>query len=293
MSNFKLIWKDLLKTRKLPSAFTGIKTLDYQEFKLLKDKFDFKKSQDLVESLLDGKLLLVKNAFDEKLVKSIKKKVINFWKTNPDSFHEMRENCPDYHRIITPEIAKNYSVGAVRHTTYFFPWNNDPCKFNKTIYERWRYSKNLAGLDFNEYEKNTPKDGSVDRIQIVCYPPRYGGVEKHVDTASNCNLAISCYLSSKKNKDFKTGGFYCLDANQNQIDIEDHIDEGDMSLYCPTLEHGVNPIDADTDITNYDWNSGIGRWWMGLFTNDSNQKKYRSTSKSLEKFHSEKIQNIR
>ena len=31
----------------------------------------------------------------------------------------MLEGCPDYHRIITPEIAKNYSVGAVRHTTYF------------------------------------------------------------------------------------------------------------------------------------------------------------------------------
>ena len=37
MSNFKLIWKDLLKTRKLPSAFTGIKTLDYQVVKLLND----------------------------------------------------------------------------------------------------------------------------------------------------------------------------------------------------------------------------------------------------------------
>ena len=58
--------------------------------------------------------------------------------------------------------------------------------------------KFIAGLKENEYEKNTPKDGSVDRIQIVCYPPKYGGVETHTDTSSNCNLAISCYLSSKK-----------------------------------------------------------------------------------------------
>ena len=31
-------------------------------------------------------------------------------------------------------------------------------------------------------------------------------------------------------------------------------------------------------IKNYDCNSGIGRWWMGLFTNDSNMKKKRRTS---------------
>ena len=33
-------------------------------------------------------------------------------------------------------------------------------------------------------------------------------------------------------------------------------------------------------------NLGFGRWWMGLFTNDSNMKKKRRTSESLEKYHS-------
>ena len=50
---------------------------------------------------------------------SLMLKKINFLKNNPNTFHKMLEGCPDYHRIITPEIAKNYSVGAVRHTTYF------------------------------------------------------------------------------------------------------------------------------------------------------------------------------
>ena len=59
-----------------------------------------------------------------------------------------------------------------------------------------------------------------------------------------------------------------------------------MSLFCPTIEHGVFPIDQTSNIKNYDWNSGIGRWWMGLFTNDSNMKKKRRTSESLEKYHS-------
>ena len=95
-------------------------------------------------------------------------------------------------------------------------------------------------------------------------------------------------MSSKKNKDFKTGGFYCLDKNKVKIDIENFIDEGDISLFCPTIEHGVDSIDYNSENNNYDWNSGVGRWWMGLFTNDSNEKKHRKTSSSLEKFNSEK-----
>ena len=233
--------------------------------------------------------MIIKKAFSEDFVQEIKSKVKKFWLENPDAYHEMREDCPDYHRIITPEKAKNYAVGAVRHTTYFFPWNNDPCKFNERIYERWRYSKYIAGLNFREYENNTPRDGSIDRIQIVCYPPKYGGVEKHVDTTSNSLIAISCHFSSRNSSEFSTGGFYCLGNDNEKIDIEKYISLGDMSLFCPTIEHGVHPIDLESPAKKYDWNSGIGRWWMGLFTNDSNMKKKRKTSQSLEKYHSERF----
>ncbi len=290
MNRFNNIWNKFLKKKKMPQYYTGLRQISYEEFQLFKSNFNLEKAENLIEDILSGKLLLVKGVFKKEFVQFIKKEIIKFWKNNPNTFHEMREGCPDYHRIITPEIAKNYSVGAVRHTTYFFPWNNDPCGFNKEIYERWRLSKFVAGLNEDEFENNTPKDGSVDRIQIVCYPPKFGGVETHTDTSSNCNLAISCYLSSKKNKDFKSGGFYCLDQKKDKVDIEQFIDEGDISLFCPTIEHGVEPIDQEYQNTDYDWNSGVGRWWMGLFTNDSNEKKHRKTSKSLEQFHSKSIQ---
>ena len=285
-SKYKKIWDNLLAEKKLPNRCSGVIEISYEEFKSLSDKFDQEKATQFIKNFIDGKLVLVKKAFSENFVNEIKTKVKKYWIENLEAFHEMREGCPDFHRIITPEKAKNYSVGAVRHTTYFFPWNSDPCDFNERIYERWRYSKYVAGLNFKEYENNTPKDGSIDRIQIVCYPPKYGGVETHVDTISNNLLAISCYLSSRENKNFSTGGFYCLGKNNENIDIENYIDEGDMSLFCPTIEHGVFPIDQASNIKNYDWNSGIGRWWMGLFTNDSNMKKKRRTSESLEKYHS-------
>lgn len=73
---------------------------------------------------------------------------------------------------------------------------------------------------------------------------------------------------------------------EKKIDIELAIERGDMSLYCPTIEHGVDKIDKHLFLKNpekYEWNSGIGRWWMGLFTNDFNEKKNRKTSTSLER----------
>ena len=288
-SKYKIIWDDLLQVKKLPSRCSGVIEISYDEFKFLSDKFNHDTATKFVSHFLDGKVLIIKKAFSEDFVQEIKSKVKKFWLDNPDAYHEMREDCPDYHRIITPEKAKNYAVGAVRHTTYFFPWNNDPCKFNERIYERWRYSKYIAGLNFREYENNTPKDGSIDRIQIVCYPPKYGGVEKHVDTTSNSLIAISCHFSSRNSSEFSTGGFYCLGNDNEKIDIEKYISLGDMSLFCPTIEHGVHPIDLESPAKKYDWNSGIGRWWMGLFTNDSNMKKKRKTSQSLEKYHSERF----
>jgi hypothetical protein len=293
VSKYKKIWDDLLKVKKLPNRCSGVIEISYKKFKSLSDKFNDDTAKEFVSNFLDGKVIIVKKAFPEKFVREIKSKVKKYWIENPETFHEMREDCPDFHRIITPEKAKNYAVGAVRHTTYFFPWNNDPCKFNERIYERWRYSKYISGLNFREFEKNTPKNGSIDRIQIVCYPPRFGGVETHVDTTSNSLLAISCYLSSKKNKNFSTGGFYCLGDNNKNIDIEKYISLGDMSLFCPTIEHGVSRIDKDHPKKKYNWNSGIGRWWMGLFTNDSNMKKKRKTSKSLEKYHSERVGKVK
>ena len=66
----------------------------------------------------------------------------------------MIEGCPDYHRVITPEAAKSYSVGAVRHTTYFFKWNNDPCNFN----EKKTFEKKAVLGDRGD---QTPRSGAL------------------------------------------------------------------------------------------------------------------------------------
>jgi len=208
------------------------------------------------------------------------------------TINKINEGCPDFHRIITPQRATNYSCGAVKHATYFFRWNNDPYGFKKIIFERWKYIKYISGLNYNKYVNNTPKDGPVDRLQISCYPKKLGGLEKHIDPSHNCLLIGSCYLSSIKNNDFSTGGFYCVDNNNENIYFEDKIDRGDLGLFIPTIQHGVSQIDRESEQTNYDWDSGIGRWWIGLYTTDSDTVKNRITIKPLERPHSEIVSNL-
>ena len=285
-SIYREIWKSELKKKGYPVRYKGLIKLQYEDLKKLKDQNNIDDGIKIITKLANG--YVSANMLSLKNLSLMLKKIKLFWKNNPNTFHKMLEGCPDYHRIITPEIAKNYSVGAVRHTTYFFKWNKDPCNILEPIYERWRYSKYLAGLDF-QFENNTPKDGIIDRVQIVCYPPRYGGVEVHRDTIGNNPLAISCYLSSLKSKDFKSGGFYCVDKKNKKINLKSHINTGDISLYCASIDHGVDSVDQDSDYRDYDWYSGEGRWWMGLFTNDSNVKKNRNTSVSLDTYHAEKF----
>ena len=174
VSKYKKIWDDLLKVKKLPNRCSGVIEISYKKFKSLSDKFNDDNAKEFVSNFLDGKVIIVKKAFPVKFVREIKSKVKKYWIENPETFHEMREDCPDFHRIITPEKAKNYAVGAVRHTTYFFPWNKDNLNLYEVIYKRWRTLKYLSGFYENAWEQNTPKDGIVDRIQIVKYPPNSG-----------------------------------------------------------------------------------------------------------------------
>jgi len=286
MNFYKKIWDTKLNQQGWPSTYKGLTKIDFINFKkeLDNDNKDFAKK--IINDLIDGKVILIKSAFSEDFVSNLKKNVKEFWKNNSDKFYKMIEGVPDHRRIITPERAKNYSIGAVYDSTYFFPWNNDPCKINSQVFNRWGYIKKICGLNFDEFQKNTPKDLKVDRIQVAVYPPGAGQLETHTDPYHNQPVAISSYLSSIKSGDFSSGGFYCVDEDGNQINLENEIDVGDIGILCATVKHGVTAIDFDKssrDLKNHDWNKGIGRWFLGMYTNDSDEAKNRVTSVSTKK----------
>ena len=269
------LWRQLEKVEERPKYFRNILCVDFLDFRqrIVAQDDDF--VQEIVHSLYHGDFYIIKKAFSKEYMEVLKKKTYKYWTSNPQGFHKMKENCPDFHRWIDDEIAENYSIRAVKHSAYFFPWNDDPLDIFEDVWKRWRPLKFLGGFAWDQYERSTPKDGVVDRIQIVRYPPRVGEIEPHSDPYLNQRFFISAYLS-KKGEDYIGGGIYLIGSKGEKVDIECQIDIGDMSIGYATLRHGVDPVDT---ASKPDINKTDGRWFLGLYSNDSDYKKTRHTAK--------------
>jgi hypothetical protein len=138
------------------------------------------------------------------------------------------------------------------------------------------------GLEPNAYENNTPKDGVVDRIQLVNYPSEIGYLEPHTDPFLYQKLLISVYMS-KVGKDFDGLGFYVF-KNENEIkSVENNIEVGDIGIALATVCHGVAPV------KNKFTKSQDGRWFLSLYSNESDEVQNRHTSKPFKPFISEDL----
>tara|TARA_B100000686_G_scaffold204229_1_gene211070 strand:- start:25302 stop:26123 length:822 start_codon:yes stop_codon:yes gene_type:complete len=255
---------------------------DFDDFEENVNRENPEFTDNIVKSLLEGDFFILKNAYTKSFMLNLKINTFNYFKNKPSEFYKMLEGSPDFHRKIDLETGKKYSFRSCKHSFYFYPWNNDPLNLFSPIYERWRVIKKLMGLDSKAYEKNTPKDGVIDRIQVVKYPSKIGFLEPHVDPYMYQKLIISSYMS-KKDIDFEGVGFYLLDKNDNIMSVEDSIDIGDMGIGMATLYHGVAPVNLTKEA---DWDDvNDGRWFLSLYSNVSDEVDKRHTSDSV----SEKI----
>lgn len=272
---FKDFWKDCEKKLPLPQRAREIKKIDFVEFKnkVLEEKKDF--VEDIVNSLYSGDVYILKAAYTKEFMHNLKNKTFLHFKNKPSEFYKMLEGSPDFHRKIDLEKGKKYSLRMCKHSFYFYPWNDDPLNLFKPIYERWRIIKKLMGLRPTEYENNTPKDGVIDRIQVVQYPSKIGYLEPHTDPHKHQRLFHSAYMS-KKGIDFEGLGFYLLGKNNKIIEVEGLIDVGDIGIGYASVYHGVAPVNTNKEPNWDDVNDG--RWFLSMYSNESDVNKDRNTS---------------
>ena len=271
-------WQAIEDGKTQPRFLRDVITTSYQEFRDRVFAQDVEFVRNIVKSLYSGDVLILKEGFPSEFMKKIAVELHQYGKETPSSFNKMLDGCLDFHRIITPELAKNYSLRQIKHSYYFFPWNNDPFNLFKSVNERWRVFKFLGGFPLNAYEKNIPSTGVVDRLQFAQYVSGVGELELHSDPFLNQRIAISGIMS-KRGKDYNTGGAYILNENKEKIDIEDEMDIGDIYLVYPTVFHGVETIDKGRRVN---WDSFDGRWFMGLYSNASDLYKKRHTCYGVE-----------
>ena len=277
-NKFKKEWEATESEDTHPRWFRRVIERPYDEFRRDVLAQNPQQVKSIVESLYGGDVFVLKNAFPVDYILELKKTMHEYGKKSESSFHKMIDGCPDFHRQITPELAKNYALRQIKHSYYFFPWNDDPFKLFGPIYERWGVFKFLSGLRFEEYEKNIPSTGVVDRLQIVRYPSGVGELEVHSDPYLYQKMAISIIMG-KKGEDFETGGAYVVAKNKERINLESAFSIGDIYILFPTVLHGVETIDKGSEI---DWNSMKGRWFMGFYSNASDEYARRHTVYGVE-----------
>ena len=277
-NKFKKEWEAIENEDTQPRWYRKVLELPYDEFRrdvLAQNPMQVK---SMVDSLYAGDVLILKNAFPVDYLRQLRKTMHDFGKKSESSFHKMVDGCPDFSRKITPELAKNYALRQIKHSFYFFPWNADRFNLFGPIYQRWGVFKFLSGYAFDAYEKNIPSKGVVDRLQIVNYPSGVGELEVHSDPYLYQKTTISCIMS-KIGEDFETGGTYVVSENQERINLEDRFEVGDIYILYPTVLHGVETID---DGYRVDWDSIRGRWFMGFYSNASDEYARRHTVYGVE-----------
>lgn len=275
---FKSAWQKIEKEKKLPSRMRNLIKVEADEFEnnILKEESSF--VNNFVNSIIEGDCYVIKNVFSKNFMRNLRDNAWEYFENKPSSFHKMLENCPNFHRLIDKETGKKYSFQVCKHSFYFFPWNKDAQNIYEPINKKWRLIKKLMGLKMDEFEKNTPADGIVDRVQVVQYHSRDGFLETHTDPFKFQRFFISGYMS-KRGEDYDGGGFYILDKNDQKINIEDNIDIGDMGIGYATVAHGVDPVNINKEPNLNDKTDG--RWFLGLYSNQSDEVKERHTGKPI------------
>lgn len=270
---YKEAWEFLENRYPRPERVRYIIHEDYAKFrqKVLAQSDEF--VNKIVSSLYHGDVYILRKAFSPEWMRQVIKDTMGYFRSKPSEFYKMLEGTPDFHRLIDLETGKKYSFQVCKHSAFFYPWNNDPLNLFPTVNERWRVIKQLMGLDAYAYEKNTPKDGVVDRIQIAQYPSKIGFLEPHSDPYLHQRLFFSGYMSAR-GKDYDGGGFYLVGPDDKIIEAEGGIEVGDVGIGYATVYHGVAPCDRDKEP---DWDTPAGRWFLSMYSNASDEVKDRHT----------------
>jgi hypothetical protein len=277
MSVFSDAWEQVERRADLPSRARQVLTMDFSKVQRAVETKDSWLALELARCLYAGDLLILKGAFHVAEMHYIRDAASAFMRSAPSSFHKMLEGSPDFHRAIDLESGRKYSFACCKHSAYFYRWNDDPLGIWPMVTQRWRIIKQLMGLKGDEYERNTPKDGVVDRIQVVRYPPAIGFLEPHADPHLHQRLFFSGYMS-KRGVDYHGGGFYAIGVGDRVMDIERYIEIGDACVGYATVYHGVAPCDRTK---TPDWNDIDGRWFLSMYSNASDEVPNRHTGRPV------------
>lgn len=275
---FSHAWKKIEHDDTKPNYVRNVKVMTFDAFESKVVNADADSALQLAESLYAGDCYILKQAYSPALMTTVKKNAIDFAERHESQFHKMFDGAPNFHRLIDAKSSKLYQSDSRRHIFHFFSWNNDDLGVINDIYARWQIFKLLSGRAKDAYEKSIPSDGVIDRFHVYHYPTGGGSLTTHLDPTRN-QKTIVAGMMSKRGKDYQKGGIYVMKDATTAVDCEPYLDPGDILICYPSVFHGVAPVDADCDFA---WDHDQGRWFLGLYSVDSDYVTKRDSIYSID-----------
>ena len=277
---YNQVWENFLKDNYFPTYLRDVRKIEFSEIKSCVLN-DVPSTSQLILDLLAGDLFIIKNVLTLEQANRIKDVVHEYGQTTPTQDLSETYPIPNFHcKSHGGQVKDGYD--EVGHAYFFYRWNEDTLGIFSAIDEFWDIVKIFNGISIDGLglKNNLPKDKVIDRIQLLHYPINTGEITTHCDVSRWQKTNIGMNLT-EIGKDFDSGGFYCLNKNEQRINIESKVKTGDVVYWIPTVFHGVEKPTSNNDI---DWSTPEGRWQLLAFAVQSKIVKDRVVSVSYDNF---------
>jgi hypothetical protein len=277
MSNYEHVWEDYLKDNYFPIYVRDVKEIHLEEFTdIVLNHRSY--AEELILDFLAGDVFIIKNALSKEVAESIREDVYEWGENTPEQNLKADSLVPNFH-YTSLESGSGDGYSECAHSYFFWRWNPDDLKIFEKLNHYWDIIKIFNGLGQDGLKDNTPEDKIVDRVQILNYPLNVGKITPHCDVArwQKTNVAISI---TEKGTHYSEGGLYCLNAAEEEVEIESRIQTGDSILWLPSIFHGVHEPTGDKSNADH----LKGRWQLLAQVVQSWKLKNRVISVSYENF---------
>jgi hypothetical protein len=252
-----------------------------------RDKFfDPNEFESTKEKLIEGNVVIVRNAVDKELIRQKVKKLLSqrhqrssdtrviqgvgniYYESNGKTTAEQKNNSKD-------------SYQAVDKSFYFFPWNYDASGISKLIQPLFDQVLLLNELNPSEIIKRTPKDGVVQRFHLIFYPEGQGLISTHRDPVKETKFTGGIYVT-EYGIDYTEGGFYVINFDGEKIFVDHEVSSGDLVIFLANLPHGVEKnYFRDSQVHQGNNDRFLGRCFLNMTVIESHHIQDRETTKGI------------
>lgn len=253
--------------------FKDLKELSLDEFELKCS--DVKNTLELRNEIINGSVYIIRRVLKKERSETLLKKIINSnlkFTTDP----KIKEGVENLYFESNNMKSKKGMYTSVDKSWYFFPWNKDEIGIFNFIQPIFNNVILLNGKKPVDIFKNTPIDNCIQRFHLINYPLNFGQISLHRDPVNVCQVNSGIYLT-EYGVDYKEGGFYVLNDENREFNVDELVHIGDMVLFYPGIAHGVHPIKPIDNKFKSD-----GRYFLNMTLIQSHHFEDRLPAKGIE-----------